>query len=293
MSWILCACLFLTAGTTTAQDSKALKAQLENTYNAWRNAMINKNARAWSQTTAASRQQHIKNRILSEKRPFPSTVFDVPAYPPGLDNLKALRVRQNGATATSVYFGKVDFGVGGQPTDNLLLLHFIHENGTWKYDTADYLNLGALPDVRTKLQAGDYSYVDQDDFKPSGKVPEMPIAINGAQYIAKVYVFCPGREVRVKVNRISDHHFINTKDAEVIIGGAKAGRNDLQFSTKLLEGAKGTEPISIRVYLMSTVQGTKPIKIYEYQVQENGEVKPYDSGSFIIDTKVHNQLLGK
>ncbi|SHI68096.1 hypothetical protein SAMN02745181_0642 [Rubritalea squalenifaciens DSM 18772] len=288
-----CCCLFSLAGKSLAQENKLLQSQLETTYGTWRNAMIKKDPRAWSQTTATHRQLHIKNRILSEKRAFPSAVFEVPASPPAIDNLKALRVTQNGATATAVYFGKVDFGVGGQPTDNLLLLHFLNERGRWKYDTADYINLGALPEIRKKLQAGDYSYVQHEDFKASGKTPEMPIAVKGAQYIAKVYVFCPGREVKVKVNRISDHRFQDTKQAEVIIGGAKAGRNDLQFATKLLEGAKGTEPLSIRVYLMSTVPGVKPVKIYEYQVADKGEVKAYGSGTFVIDNKVHNQLLGR
>ena len=57
-----------------------------------------------------------------------------------------------------------------------------------------------------------------------------------AKYIAKAYVYCPGREVRLLVNNISSHLFQNTKRAEVVIGGAKDGVNEMQFSIKDIEG---------------------------------------------------------
>ena len=48
-----------------------------------------------------------------------------------------------------------------------------------------------------------------------GVVPPTPIRANPAKYIAKVYVFCPGREVRVQINKISRHRFANAKEAGV------------------------------------------------------------------------------
>jgi hypothetical protein len=183
--------------------------------------------------------------------------------------------------------------VGGKPTDNLLLLHFVNDAGRWRYDTADYISLQSLPEVRKQLQSGDLSYVEQKDFQASGIVPQMPIPVKPAQFIAKVYVFSPGREVKVKVNKISDHRFQDNKAAEVVIGGAKMGANEVQFATKSLEGSTGQEALSVRVYLLSTVPGVKPIKVYEYQINEGEEVKPFGSGSFVIDAKVANQLKGK
>lgn len=273
-----------------ARGQGALENELGRVYTLWRNSMVSKDARLWGEMTAKSRQLEIRNRLYSERRAFPSGVFEVPGSPPSLAGLKVLRARQNGATATVVFFGKVDFGVGGNPEDNLLLVSFVNEGGKWKYDMADYLNLGALPEVRKQLGAGDMTYVDQEDFKPSGKAPAMPIAVGVAKYIAKVYVYCPGREVKVKVNRVSDHRFQNTKEAEVVIGGAKDGRNEVQFATKLLEGGKVTSPMSVRVYLMSTIPGVKPIKAYEYQVVEGGEVKAYGSGSFVVDAELAKKL---
>lgn len=275
--------LFFVSGVqANEREMGKLQRELTHSYGKWRTAMVNKDAKAWAMATAEHRKLAIKNRINSEQRAFPHSVFSLPVAPPSLKNLKALRAHQKGLTATGVYFGKVDFGMGGVPTDNLLLLHFILERTGWKYDTADFISLAALPDIRAQLKAGDYSYVDQKDFLPSGRVPQMPFAVGRAEYIAKVYVFCPGREVRVKVNKISDHRFQDTKAAEVVIGGALTGLNEVQFSTKSLEGSTGKEALSVRVYLMSTTAGVKPLKVYEYQVAEGGAVKPFGGGNFTV-----------
>ena len=267
-----------------------LKTQLEGVYMQWRTAMIKKNYNLWAQFTASHRQIHIKNRIVSEKKAFPAWIFQVPASPPALDGLKPLSVSAKGATATAVYFGKIDFGVGGNPTENILLLDFINERGRWKYDKAEFIRLTDLQDVRKKIKAGDLTYIKQKDFQPTGVIPKMPIAVRAAKYIAKVYAFCPGREVRMKVNKISDHRFQNTKMSEVVMGGGVDGLNEVQFATKSLEGSTGKEALSIRVYLMSTVPGVKPIKVYEYQVQKNGAVNKFGSANFSIDQAMANKL---
>ena len=117
--------------------------------------------------------------------------------------------------------------------------------------------------------------------------------MKGAQYIAKVYVFCPGREVKMRVNKVSNHRFQNTESSEVVIGGGRAGLNEVQFSTKALEGSTGKERLRISVFLMSTVEGVKPVQAFEYIVKENQPVKPHGSANFIIDNAVVNKLNGK
>lgn len=283
----------LLSAVASAKEGKALlQDQLRDSYETWRMAVVKKDARAWDRSTAQHRKLSIKNRILSERRAFPQAVFELPGAPPSLKNLKPLRAHQSGRTATAVYFGEVDFGVGGKPTENVLLLHFVLENTGWKYDTADFISLQELPDVRRKIRAGDSSFADQKDCRPTGVVPALPIAVGPARYIAKVYVFCPGREVRMKVNRISDHRFQDTKASEVVIGGGVKGLNHVQFATKSLEGSTGKEALSIRVYLMSTVPGVKPLKMYEYQVLEGGAVKQFGNGNFFIDAAVEKRLKG-
>jgi hypothetical protein len=174
------------------------------------------------------------------------------------------------------------------------VLSFIRGGTGWLYDRADFVNLAALPEVRKELAAGELKYLKETpEAQPCGIVPPVPIEVRPAKYIAKVYVFCPGREVRVQVNKISHHRFANAKEAEVVIGGALDGPNEVQFATKKLEGATGKEAMTIRVYLMSEVQGVKPIKAFEYQVAENGLVKPYGTSSFVVDAATVAKLNGR
>lgn len=271
-----------------------LRADLEKTYGVWSAALVNKDAATWQRVTAEHRRTEVRNRIVSEKRAFPATVFELPAPPPALGGLKFLEARQNGATAKSAYFGKVDFGIGGVPTENLLVLSFVRGAGGWLYDKADFVNLTALPDVRIELAAGDLSYLrGVPEAQPSGVVPPTPIAANPATTIAKVYVFCPGREVEVQVNKISRHRFANAKEAEIVIGGARGGLNEVQYSIRKLGGGTGEEALTVRVYLMSEVAGVKPIKAFEYLVPEKGAFDPFGTGTFVLDAAVAAKLSGK
>ena len=219
MNRLIFAISLILSSVLSAQDN--LRPALETTYSAWREAMIRKDSSAWQRVTAEHRRVEVRNRIVSEKLPFPATVFELPAPPPSLQGLKFLEAKQNGATAKVSYFGKIDFGVGGEPTENLLVLSFVRGGGGWLYDRADYVNLTALPEVRKELAAGNLKYLKETpEAQPSGQIPLTPISANPAKYVAKVYVFCPGREVQLQVNKISRHRFANAKEAEVVIGGA-------------------------------------------------------------------------
>lgn len=285
--------LSLVLGTlATAQEN--LRQPLETAYGAWRDAIIRRNAPAWQRATAEHRRVEVRNRIISEKLPFPAAIFALPAPPPALQGLTFLEAKQNGATAKSAYFGKIDFGIGGAPSENLLVLSFIRGNGGWLYDRADFVNLAALPAVRNELAAGNLNYLKETpEAQPSGIVPPTPIAARSAKYIAKVYVFCPGREVQVQINKISRHRFANAKEAEVVIGGAVDGPNEVQFSVKPLEGGTGKEVMTIRVYLMSEVEKAMPIKIFEYQLAEGGTPKPFGVETFNVDAATSAKLTGK
>lgn len=266
---------------------------LAKVYQLWRNSIVQKDYRVWQQVTAAHKQVEVRNRIVSEKLPFPGAVFELPAPPPSLAGLKLLDAAQNGRTAKAAYFGKIDFGVGGVPTDNLLVLSFVHNGKHWTYDKADFVNLTALPDVRQELARGELGYLKGVlEARPSGVVPPTPVAVNPASTIAKVYVFCPGREVKVQINKVSRHRFANAQEAEVVIGGARQGLNEVQFSVTKLDGGTGQEALAIRVYLMSEVQGVVPVKVYEYQVGKKEPVKPFGTGTFFLDAEAAAKLRG-
>jgi len=267
---ITCLLIQIAPGQAPAPGQGAnLVQHLTQVYTGWRNAVIRKDIPAWKRYTSSNRLTAIKNRLLSERRQFPQAFFNLPASPPDLSTLKALRVRVKGPTVKAVYFGKVDFGIGGKPTDNLLTISYNQEPGGWKYDGSEFINLSALPEIRKKIQKGDYDYVDQPAFQPDGKIAKAPIALTGpAQYIAKAYVFCPGREVKLLVNKISPHTFQNTKEAEIVLGGARDGNNEVQFTVKDIPGGDPKAPMTLRIYLMSQIQGVQPVKAFEYQVTE-------------------------
>jgi hypothetical protein len=289
MKWLFVACIFWFPAL--AADADPLKADLESAYQQWRDAVLRKDIAAWQRTTAPHRRMEVRNRIVSEKRSFPAAVFDLPAPPPSIDNLRFLESRQNGPTAKASYFGQIDFGVGGKPTDNLLVLSFVRGGPGWLYDRADFVSLAGLPDVRKELAAGDLSYLrETPEAQPNGIVPPTPVEAPAAKTIAKVYVFCPGREVRVQVNKISQHRFANAQESEVVIGGAIDGANEVQYTVRRLDGSTGKEALAIRVYLMSEIAGVKPIKVYEYQVAEGGAVQPSDTGSFTLDAATSAKL---
>jgi hypothetical protein len=289
---LFCAASVVFAGVANAQEP--LQPLLETCYQTWRTAIIRKDAAAWQRITAPHRRIEVKNRIISERKPFPATVFALPAPPPPLTGLKFLAAKANGPTAKAAYFGKVDFGVGGTPTDNLLVLSFVRGAGGWLYDRADFVNLAALPEVRRELAAGNLNYLKETpEAQPSGVLPPTPIECGPAKYIAKVYVFSPGREVQVQVNKISRHRFANAKEAEIVIGGAVDGLNEVQFTTRKLDGGTGKEAMTIRVYLLSQTPGVQPIKAFEYQVAENGSVKPVGTDSFIVDAATVAKLNGR
>ena len=280
------------ANLAAAQDN--LRPALETTYSAWREAMIRRDPSIWQRVTAEHRRVEVRNRIVSEKQPFPAAVFELPAPPPSLQGLKFLEAKQKGATAKASYFGKIDFGVGGEPTDNLLVLSFVKGSGGWLYDRADFVNLVSLTAVRKELAAGDLKYLNETpEAQPSGQVPTIPVAAQPAKHVAKVYVFCPGREVKVQINKISQHRFANAKEAEIVIGGAVDGLNEVQYSVTKLEGGTGKEVMTIRVYLMSEVAGEKPIKAFEYQLAAGEAPKPFGTGNFNLDPATAAKLVGR
>ena len=263
-------------------SDKQLVSHLFKVYDSWREAMVTKNPKAWKQNTSTARIINVRNRIWSERRAFPQSVFDIPIAPPDIRKLKALRVRVNGETAKAIFFGKVDFGVGGQPTENVFVVSYVREQDRWKYHGGEYVKLDLIPSVKKQIQAGDYQYFDQDDFQPEGRVPLIPKAVTyPVLAIAKVYVFCPGREVSLKVNDFSEHLFQNDKRAEIVLGGARLGKNTIDYSIKELPGGDPKSPLTIRVYLMSQVPGTLPMKMVQYQVDDGG--KPSDSGVLSFD----------
>jgi len=277
--------------STSSSADEQLRPVLENVYGEWRQAMISKNFNRWTKTISTERQIEIRNRVLSERRAWPSAVFELPVAPPSLSGLKPARLNVRGPTAKSIYYGKVDFGVGGAPSDNILVLSFVKEDG-WLYESAEFINLLALADVRTAFDKGDFSELDKQEFQPSGNYPSAPpVQLKGpVAAIAKVYCYCPGRKVTAQVNRKSRHEFANEKLAEVVIGGAHSGDNQIEFKVEKLAGGTGKEPLALRVYVMSEKPGVRIPAVYEYLVEEGGSPQVRGSDTFTVSPEVMQKI---
>jgi hypothetical protein len=291
---ILGAMVWLATGALAHAQADVRPEVLEQVYSQWRNALMTRNVAAWQAATASHRQGQVRNRLVSERRAYPAAVFEVPAAPPALAGLRRVMAKQVGRTAKLSYFGKVDFGVGGEPTDNLFVVSFVQEGAAWKFDAADFVSLAALPAERAEIGAGNLSYLDETaDFAPSGVVPPVPAAVPAPKYLAKVYIYAPGRDVQVVVNELSNHRVVNDREADIVIGGARDGANRVSWAITNLPGATGKEAMTIRVYLLSEVQGVKPVKAFEYQVDVGQVPQLTGADQFTVDAAIARTLAGQ
>ena len=292
MNRIICGLFLILTGISPAQD--ILRPDLENCYRSWRQSILSKNAVVWAKVTAPHRRAEVKNRILSEKKAFPAAVFDLPGDPPAIEGLKFLALKRKGPTASLYYFGQIDFGNGAKADRSLLILHFVGADRSWFYDHAKFENLVALPDVQQELEQGKINYLDETPaLHPKGEIPPIPAEVREAEFIAKLYVYCPGREVRAQVNGLSQHHAINDKVAELVIGGAKSGSNTVQFTVQDMPEATEREDLAVRVYVFSQVEDVKPIKAYEFLLKPGENAKGFTKGSFVINPAMIDSLMGK
>ncbi|MDF1657072.1 MAG: hypothetical protein P1U58_05635 [Verrucomicrobiales bacterium] len=236
---------------STAQPDPALRPTLESVFNSWSLAIMSDNLEQWEASTAYSRQIEIRNRIVSQRLPFPQALFEDPIGSPRLEGLIGLGVISTGVTATSTYFGKANFGTanGVAVTDNLLVLHFLKEEGSWKFDNLRIVKIGNDAELLLQIRNGDFSFLNGIEFQPSPKLPPVPQPVSTPEYIAEVWVDATGYEVTVEVNGHPSGSFSNLKTTELVMGGVRPGRNTIRLTTKLLDNPAGATPkVEIAIY---------------------------------------------
>lgn len=290
---IACVCLIAFPGLASAQDAgqQKLKSDLETVYNTWRQSMIRHSFEEWQKTTSAYRQMKVRNLAVSEKRPFPASLFQTQMSPASLMSLRYVGAVVKGPTAAATYFGKIDWNIGGNPTDNALVLHFTHEQGSWKFDQAHFFNLANLPDVKERLREGDASILrEQDGFQPSGSIPPIDKPCPAPRYIAKVFVDCPGRHVDVTVNNISSHEFDNISRADVVSGGVRDGINTISLKVKPIAGSKDKGPMYAGVFIMPETEGNVPGKPFTFTIPEDKQDGLDQSFTFNVTPDVIRQM---
>tara|TARA_R110002096_G_scaffold23303_10_gene74264 strand:- start:4560 stop:5438 length:879 start_codon:yes stop_codon:yes gene_type:complete len=241
-----------------SQPDPTLRPTLESAFNAWRDAVSTRNVNKWEEITAYSRQIEIRNRIVSQRLPFPDAFFDDPLESPSLNGLIALGILSTGQTATSTYYGKANFGAppGTVLTDNLLVLHFLREEGVWKFDSLRVVKPGNDGELLLQIRNGDFSFLTGIEFQPAAQLPLVPQPVTTPEYVAEAWINATGYEVSVSVNGHLTGKFANIKTAALIIGGLRRGQNSINLKiSKLADSAGRTPKVEVAIYAAKDPEG--------------------------------------
>ena len=145
-------------------DQQVARELLESVYNTWRIGMVRKNEAAWRSATSKSRQQKVRNLIVSQKGDFPADFFRNQPEPPSLTNFKYIGTIAGcgNRTMAATYVGKVQLG-DSPANETAFVLLFVLDEGKWKFDQSRMFNLSRLPEVRERLHRGDLNVLVEQD----------------------------------------------------------------------------------------------------------------------------------
>ncbi|MBU6178041.1 MAG: hypothetical protein KGR69_00190 [Verrucomicrobia bacterium] len=255
------------APATSARPDNSIRVTLESAYDAWRTAMDTGDLALWEQVTAFSRQIETRNRIVSQKQPFPRALFEDPVASPLLAGLIPLGVLSTGDTATSTYFGKANFGdePGVAVSDNLLVLHFLREEGKWKFDNLRIVKIGNDGEILLQIRNSDFSFLRGEEFQPAPSLPPVPQPVEAPRYVAEAWIDATGHEVRITVNGHPTGTFRNVKVTELVMGGVRRGGNTIRIETRLLPGSGGGAPkVEVAIYAAEDPAGQAQ-RVYHFK----------------------------
>ncbi len=267
--------------TPAAQPDNSLRVTLESAYEAWRRSMDASDLTLWEQATAFSRQIETRNLIVSQKLPFPQALFDDPVAAPTLGGLIPLGVLSTGDTATSTYFGKANFGEepGMAIPDNLLVLHFLREEGSWKFDNLRIVKPGGNAELLLQIRNSDFSFLRGDEFQPAPVLPPVPQPVSPPDYVAEAWIDATGYEVKITVNGHLTGTFKNLKTTELVMGGAKRGQNTIRIESRLLPESNGSAPkVEVAIYAAEDPAGQAQ-RVYHFKP---GAGSPSVTDNFVV-----------
>lgn len=212
--------------------------------------MAEGNLEKWEAATAYSRQIETRNRMVSQRLPFPGALFDSPIESPSLGGLIPLGVLSTGTTATSSYFGKIKFGEveGAAARDNILVLHFLKEEDRWTFDNLRVVRIDNDSEVLLQIRNGDFSFLQGEEFQPAGQLPPVPQPVAMPEYVAEAWIDSSGCETTVTVNGHLTGKFPNVKTAELVIGGLRAGQNRITLEIRRLPDSNVPAEIEVAIY---------------------------------------------
>jgi len=273
-----------TENMPAAQPDNSIRVSLESAYEAWRRAMDSGDLGLWEQTTAFSRQIETRNRIVSQKLIFPQALFEDPVAAPLLSGLVPLGVLSTGDTATSTYFGKANFGdePGTAVSDNLLVLHFLREDGKWKFDNLRIVKIGNDGEILLQIRNSDFSFLRGEEFQPAPFLPPVPQPVAPPALVAEAWIDATGYEVKITVNGHPTGTFTNVKTSELVMGGAKRGSNQIRIESKALAEASGGGTPKVEVAIYAAVDPTgEALRVFHFK--PGAIVAPVVTETFVVE----------
>jgi len=268
----------------SVRSEPALLATLSGVFESWRASMETGDLTQWERTTAYSRQIETRNRIVSQKLPFPQALFDDSVGAPGLAGLVPVGVLSTGETATSTYFGRANFGedegAGVAVSDNLLVLHFLFEDGRWLFDNLRVVKLGNDGEILLQIRNGDFSFLKGDEFQPAPSLPPVPQPVPVPDLIAEAWVDATGYEVKVIVNGHPSGVFRNMKSTEMVMGGVRRGQNTVRLEIRPLpDPPGGISKVEVAIYA-AAVTDAPANRVFHYKPETPA---PLVSEAFAIE----------
>lgn len=267
-----------------AQDS-GLRAALESVYVSWKQAVSQKDVVRWGAATSRYRQMCLRNQVVSLKQPWPQAVFKSFFRAPDLAKLRFVDASASGAVARLVYFGRVDFGfIEGEITpENPLMLYFLKEDGVWKFNTIQYVNLGNDDALKQDIRAGGRQWLLREDFVLDSRPPTMPKPCPVPYQVGMVSVLATGCRVTVEVNEgLHSETVENTAADHVIVGGLRKGVNKISvYPLPGAAGHTGKPDLRIRVMAKTDNPQTPYIQLLDWKIPDGEWKKTYDLNVFL------------
>lgn len=239
----------------------------------------------WGAVTSKYRQMCLRNQVVSLKQPWPQAVFRSFFRPPNLAQLKFIDASSSGPVGRLVYFGRVDFGfVEGEITpENPLMLHFLKEDGNWKFNTLQYVNLAGDDVLKRDIRAGGKAWLNREDFVLDSQPPVMPKACPEPYQVGTVSVLANGCRVTVEMNEgLHQETIENTSADHVIIGGLRKGVNKITVYPLLSPvGQPGPPVLRIKVLAKTGNPQAPYAQLLDWKIPDGEWKKTYDLNVFL------------
>ncbi|MBK8092426.1 MAG: hypothetical protein IPK32_10740 [Verrucomicrobiaceae bacterium] len=271
--FLLCG-LALVTQAAAQRSSTALATTLADAYNAWRSAMIRKDAQAWASAITNYRQVVTRNEIVSSRKAFPEAVFTGAIEPPDLADMKMLEAEAGGTTAHLVYFGVADVEEkSGKNGAVLIKLKFGLEGGVWKFDSNRVTSLENAPTELKALESGQKpEFLNAPEFTPPGSFPPTPPLCRVPDFKAGFKLQSFGYETTLNMNGIDYPPVEHALDQQLIMGGLVRGKNEVTLRLKPAAPAEGQKPsVQLRIYKLDAAAPNKPgIEVLRWEAPTSG-----------------------